>query len=360
MNAPNRPGRPNRPRIIFVPGDANGIGPELTAKVLSAPPPGADILLLGDAAVVAAGEKVAGKKINRVAVSRVDAENLFPPRADGVVGFLPYGEELPADIAPGKTCAVAGKKSLVELTYAARLAKDGFADAVCFAPLNKEAMKRGGMEAQDELHELAGVLAYGGALSEINIMDSGMWTSRVTSHVALRDVADLITVEKISASARLLEGELRRAGVARPKIAVAALNPHGGDGGNFGREEIDIIAPAVAALAAGGMRAVGPYPADTLFRRAAAEGICGAVTMYHDQGQIAMKLNGFEKGVSVLGGLPVAVATPAHGTAFDIAGQNKTFTGATEQALKIAVQMAAARAGGGPANGEANGAEGGK
>ena len=327
----------SNPRIAFVPGDANGIGPELTAKVLSVPLPGADILLIGDESVIRYGERIADKHINFVKVSE---EQLFPSRKDGELAFLPYGEEMRVDIFSGRLCPVAGRKSLAELSYAARLAQQGLVDGVCFAPLNKEAMKWGGMKESDELHHIAGVLSYAGHISEINIMDSGVWTSRVTSHVALRDVPNLITADKICASARLVEDALMRAGVKEPKIAVAALNPHGGDGGNFGREEIDIIAPAVAALCEKGMRAVGPYPADTLFCRTDKECIHGIVTMYHDQGQIALKLNGFEHGVSVLGGLPVAIATPAHGTAFDIAGENKTFTSAMERALQTIIGMA--------------------
>lgn len=326
-----------KPRLAFVPGDANGIGPELTAKVLAAPPVAADILLIGDDAVIAHGERITGKTIRRRELCSEEVENFTC--AAGEVAFLPHGTSA-VDIRPGTVCAIAGEKSLAELSHAACLAQQGVVDGVCFAPLNKEAMKIGGMRASDELHHIADVLGYDGHLSEINIMDSGIWTSRVTSHVALRQVADLISVEKIQRSARLVARELQRAGIRRPKIAIAALNPHGGDGGNFGSEEIDIIAPAVAALRQEDMDAVGPYPADTLFRRTQAEGINGVVTMYHDQGQIALKLNGFERGVSVLGGLPVAIATPAHGTAFDIAGANKTFTGATEAALHTLVRMA--------------------
>ena len=330
-----------KPRLAFVPGDANGIGPELTAKVLAAPPAAADILLIGDDAVIANGERITGKRINRRAISADEVADFAC--AEGEVAFLPYGEVV-VEFRPGEVCAAAGEKSLAELSHAARLAQQGAVDGVCFAPLNKEAMKAGGMQAADELHHIAGILDYAGHISEINIMDSGVWTSRVTSHVALRQVAELINSEKIQRSAQLVARELQRAGIAQPKVAIAALNPHAGDGGNFGDEEITIIAPAVAALRDAGMDAVGPYPADTLFRRTAAEGIHGVVTMYHDQGQIALKLNGFERGVSVLGGLPVAIATPAHGTAFDIAGRNQTFTGATEAALHTLMHMAGGRA----------------
>ena len=127
--------------------------------------------------------------------------------------------------------------------------------------------------------------------------------------------------------------------MARPRVAVAAFNPHGGDGGVCGREEIDIIAPAVAGLNAEGLDIAGPFPADTIFLKAR-DGLFDAiVTMYHDQGQIAIKLMGFSKGVTVQGGLPIPITTPAHGTAYDIAGQGRANVDATWQAFQIAIRM---------------------
>jgi len=120
---------------------------------------------------------------------------------------------------------------------------------------------------------------------------------------------------------------------------VAALNPHAGDGGNFGREEIDIIAPAVQSLQAAGLPVDGPWPSDTVFLKAIAKEIDAVVTMYHDQGQIALKLLGFSRGVTVQGGIPFPVTTPAHGTAFDIAGQGKANLGATRAAFDLACKM---------------------
>lgn len=330
-----------KPRIAFVPGDPNGIGPELTAKVLSSPTNDADILLLANPRVIEFGEQTAAKKIK---LTQAPGDLRKPWQTNGGdVFFLPQEENTVADISPGKATAEGGGTSLKELELAVQMADDGIVDAVVFAPLNKQAMKSGGMRAQDELHHLAELLKYDGHISEINIMDAGIWTSRVTSHVALRQVPEMISGKRIKASARLIESALQNAGVKKPRVAIAALNPHAGDGGNFGNEEIEVIAPAVEELRAEGMHALGPYPADTLFRRAIAGEADAIVTMYHDQGQIALKLQGFERGVSVLGGLPVPVATPAHGTAYDIAGHNKAFTGATEAALAVAVNMAKQR-----------------
>ena len=136
---------------------------------------------------------------------------------------------------------------------------------------------------------------------------------------------------------------MRGAGISEPRIAVAALNPHAGEGGLFGREEIDIIAPAVARAAGRGIRCKGPFAADTVFLKAFAGEYDGVLSMYHDQGQIATKLKGFNRGVTVTAGLETIFTTPAHGTAFDIVGEGKANTGALEQAVRLGARLAAAR-----------------
>ena len=148
-----------------------------------------------------------------------------------------------------------------------------------------------------------------------------LWNARVTSHISLAEVAARITTDAVLRAIRLTDGSMRKAGFARPRIAVAGLNPHAGDGGNFGREEIDAIEPAVAQARADGIATEGPFPADTVFLRAKGGAFDAVLTMYHDQGQIAMKLMGFDRGVTLLGGFDFPICTPAHGTAYDIAGQ---------------------------------------
>jgi 4-hydroxythreonine-4-phosphate dehydrogenase len=150
----------------------------------------------------------------------------------------------------------------------------------------------------------------------------------------------LLSVEAILGALELTSRALRAAGYASPRIAVAGLNPHAGDGGNFGREEIDIIAPAVAAARTKGTPCDGPFPADTVFVRARRGDYDAVLTMYHDQGQIAMKLMGFDRGVTLLGGFPFPICTPAHGTAYDIAGKGVANLGATRAAVLLAAQMA--------------------
>ncbi|HYF21474.1 MAG TPA: 4-hydroxythreonine-4-phosphate dehydrogenase PdxA, partial [Ramlibacter sp.] len=215
-------------------------------------------------------------------------------------------------------------------------------DAICFAPLNKHAMKQGGLKHEDELHHFAEYLGVTGYFCEFNTLD-GLWTSRISSHVPLKDVPALLTRERIVEATTLIHRSLQASGVAQPRVAVAGLNPHNGEGGTCGREEIDVIEPAVRELNAAGLPVVGPFSPDTIFLKARDGGLDAIVTMYHDQGQIALKLLGFSRGVTVQGGLPIPITTPAHGTAYDIAGQGRADVTATANAFAIAARMAASR-----------------
>jgi 4-hydroxythreonine-4-phosphate dehydrogenase len=214
-------------------------------------------------------------------------------------------------------------------------------DAICFAPLNKLAMKMGGLKHEDELHHFAEHLGVTGYFCEFNTLDD-LWTSRISSHVPLAEVPKYITRERIIGAATLMYRSLQANGFAQPRVAVAGLNPHNGEGGLCGREEIDVIAPAVRELNEQGIPVAGPFPADTIFLKARDGALDAIVTMYHDQGQIAIKLMGFSRGVTVQGGMPIPLTTPAHGTAYDIAGQGKADVTATANAFAIAARMARA------------------
>jgi 4-hydroxythreonine-4-phosphate dehydrogenase len=195
------------------------------------------------------------------------------------------------------------------------------------------------MNVEDEHRYMARYLGFDGYHGELNVLDDLM-TTRVTSHIGLKDVAASITAQGVENAIWLAEDTLKKAGHVRPRIAVAALNPHGGDTGKFGREEIEILKPVISAAQARQKNVTGPWPSDTVFLKALRGEVDAVVTMYHDQGQIAIKLLGFDRGVTVAGGLPFPVATPAHGTAFDIAGQNKASVGATLQAFNLLVRLA--------------------
>jgi len=183
-------------------------------------------------------------------------------------------------------------------------------------------------------------LAYKGVCGELNVLQD-LWTSRVTSHVPLKEVSALLSSHKVFESIEMIFNALKASGKASPRLAVCGLNPHNGDNGNYGDEEIRIIAPGVEMARAAGLPAEGPFPADTAFVRAIRQdgGYDGVVTMYHDQGQIAMKLMGFEKGVTVHGGLPIPITTPAHGTAYDIVGKNVANPQAMLNAFELACRM---------------------
>ena len=330
------------PVIALTLGDAAGIGPELIARLLGQPgiTDNANIVLVGDPWLWQDGQAIAGHSVATQAVTTL-AE--VRSRADQrLPAFLAVDTIRPEEVQRSQALAACGTAVLKVLELCMDGAKRGEVDAICFAPLNKQAMKLGGLRHEDELHHFAEYLGVTGYFCEFNTLD-GLWTSRVSSHIPLKDAASLLSKERIVDAAQLIYKSLQASGTAEPKVAIAAFNPHGGDGGVCGREEIDIIAPAVEALRASGFPVDGPFPADTIFLKARDGHYQAIVTMYHDQGQIAIKLMGFSKGVTVQGGLPIPITTPAHGTAFDIAGQGVADVNATLNAFRIACRMGAAR-----------------
>jgi 4-hydroxythreonine-4-phosphate dehydrogenase len=326
----------SKPVVAVTFGDASGIGPELVAKLLARTDAlaAANIVLVGDAWVWAEGQRIAGSDIKvRSITDWRQARN-----GDGSPMLLEIDTAAKTDIVSAQVTAAAGRGARAALTGCLDAAKRGDIDAICFAPLNKLAMKKGGMDFEDELHFFADYLGVKDYFCEFNTLGT-LWTSRISSHIPLADIPKYVTRERIQAAARLTYRTLKQAGFASPRVAVAALNPHGGEGGTCGREEIDIIQPAVKELNEEGLPIQGPFPADTIFLKARDGALDSIVTMYHDQGQVAVKLLGFERGVTVQGGLPIPITTPAHGTAFDIAGQGKANAEAMTQAFLLAAKM---------------------
>ena len=314
-------------RVALTLGDQAGVGPEVIARLLSEPDnlSQVDVVLLADQSELEKAEAQAG----------VSVPWSLEPRP-GTVQLLPDGGA--TDIPEKEVSLAAGARVIHQLSRALELANAHEINAIMFGPLNKTSLKMAGMNHEDELRWFATELNFDGFTSELNILDE-LTTARVTSHIPISEVAANITPERVIQAIELLHETLVTAGKASPRIGVCALNPHAGENGNFGREEIDIIAPAVARAAELGFDVDGPYPSDTIFatKRHLFDGI---VTMYHDQGQIAMKLLGFDSGVTVQGGLPISIATPAHGTAFDIVGQKKAHMGATQHAYEHTVRAA--------------------
>lgn len=319
----------HRPRIALTLGDPAGVGPELAVKLLAKPETTqvAEMYVLADRAEVEAAAAAAGVTV---------------PLADeptpGFAVLLDDNSAPTEPIAVREVSKAAGERTMHQLRRAVALANEGKVEAILFTPLNKTSLKLGGMNEEDELRWFAKELNYTGTTSELNVLP-GLWTARVTSHIPISEVAERITPENVTAAIRLLHGVLSDSGLQSPRVAVCALNPHAGENGNFGREEIDRIAPGIADAVADGIDAQGPFPSDTVFLAAKRGDFDGVVTMYHDQGQIAMKLIGFDRGVTIQGGLPIVIATPAHGTAFDIVGQNIANLGATEHAFELAASI---------------------
>ena len=335
-------------RLAVVIGDPTGVGPEVVARALHeaarTPRPPA-VLLIGDASVWTEAQRLVHVELPVAPADRP------APLTRGRVPFLDLP---PGDRAwqPGVMSSAAGKAAAQWLEHAVRLALAGVVDAVVFAPLNKQAMIRAGFPVRDE-YDLCASLARVTDHDEMNVIphpagprSAGadlLWVARATSHVALREVASLLTVDLVLRTIRVAHRTAASAGARVPRIGVAALNPHAGEGGLFGDEERRVIEPAIAAAAAEGIAVSGPHAPDHIFRRARAGELDVVVAMYHDQAQIATKLLGFERGVSVGVGYPFVLTTPSHGTAFDIVGKGVANPGPMRQALLIAERLAEAR-----------------
>ncbi|MBS7552717.1 4-hydroxythreonine-4-phosphate dehydrogenase PdxA [Ancylobacter dichloromethanicus] len=326
------------PRIAIAAGDPAGIGSELMVRLLAseANRHAADILIIADRDELEEGMRICDARFDYALAP--DAER--PEFTPGVPVLVDYRGRAEAPFARAVATANGGRYAMDTLRRAIDYTTSGVTEAVCFAPLNKHSLHLGGLGHPDETHWFAEILQPNGPYGELNALD-GLWTSRVTSHVPLKDVSGLLTEERIVGAIRLIHSTLVRVGVAEPRIALCGLNPHAGDNGSFGREEIDVIGPAVEAARAQGLPVVGLFPADTLFLKK--DELDAIVTMYHDQGQIAMKLMGFSRGVTVHGGMPIPIATPAHGTAFDLHGKGEAGWGAMQAAFDVVCRMARAR-----------------
>jgi len=315
----------NQNSVGVIVGDPNGIGPELIANLLHRE---ADtdqsLVVFGDQHLFELGARQAGVTTDFLKASNIE--------------YRPMDTIAPGQVTLSQVTQAAGQSTLAQLDTVLRACEDGLVGGFIFGPFNKAAMHLAGLGHDDELHYMATKLGFDGYICELNVMDT-LFTSRVTSHIPLKDVAGVINEERILEAIELAHTVLSQSAIPSPVISVCALNPHAGDGGNFGREEIDVIAPAVEKAKSQGIPVDGPWPSDTIFLRARDGRTNAVVTMYHDQGQIAMKLMGFDRGVTVQGGLPYPVTTPAHGTAFDIAGLGKADLGATKAAYDLVCTM---------------------
>ncbi|MEM7375314.1 MAG: 4-hydroxythreonine-4-phosphate dehydrogenase PdxA [Bacteroidota bacterium] len=330
------------PTIGLLSGDATGIGPEVIAKLFSQP----DVLNL--AKVVLIGDERVFQEGCRIAKCPFAYTRITDPSEidslDQPLLLLDRQHIDPAETSLGKVNAHVGKMVLEDFKLAMDLTSNRQLHALCFAPLNKQALRAGGNPFEDELHFFANHLGVTDFFCEINVMDD-IWTTRATSHVALRDIFDLLTRDRIYQAIYMADHAMKQAGHHQADILVSALNPHGGENGLFGDEESTLILPAIQQAQKAGIRASGPFPADTIFLKIQAKSGVGVVSMYHDQGQVALKLMGFKRGVTVQGGLPIPITTPAHGTAFDIVGKGIADAQGMRLAFDLAVKMGKKRMG---------------
>jgi 4-hydroxythreonine-4-phosphate dehydrogenase len=314
--------------LALTAGDPCGVGPELLVRLLSELRDEPDQPVV----VVSSREELDRGIWHSGLATTVD--DLLAPRH---VDLLELDLELPE----GSLGADAGRWALEGLERALALNENGVVAGLVFGPLNKTSLHLAGMTEPDEMRWFENRVGGGNSVSEVNVNEL-FWTSRVTSHVALRDVADLVTTEAVTAATVLLHELLIASGRPAPRIAVCALNPHAGENGLFGDEEARAIGPGVEEARSKGVDAAGPFPCDTLFRRGFDGTYDGIVTMYHDQGQIALKTRSFDGGVTLEAGLGIPITTPAHGTAFDIVGTGGASMSSTRNAYRLARQLVGA------------------
>ncbi len=326
-----------KPTIALVLGDPSGIGPEVAAKVLSQPESRqlANILIIADEYELRRGMDIAQVSFDYDVVKTME-EATF---SDDKPVLLSFSCSHPEAIEYGKATSQGGTYVLESLKIAVDLTLAHKTHGICFAPLNKQAMHMAGLSHRDELSWFAELTEFTGFGCEINVVDD-IWAGRVTSHIPFKDVVDNLSIDSVLETIELMNNTLKSAGFAQPRIAVQALNPHGGEGGLFGDEEITIISPAIEKAKQKGIEAFGPYPGDTTMWVVEKEEMNSIVSMYHDQGATALKMMGFDRGVTVQGGIPLPIATANHGSAFDIYGKNIASTPAMENALKLTVDMA--------------------
>ena len=314
-------------------GDPSGIGPELVSKLLNDElTNSANIVVIGEKNILEAGNEITRESSDLNFVEKFEQIN------------FEKGNKFFLDISKGKNhnyklseCSKESGESVLEaLDLALQLSKEDKIQAINFGPFNKTSLKLGGNKYSDELHLMAERLDVKNFFCEFNVIDN-FWTARVTSHIPIREVPDQIKKEKIIKPIKLINDTMKLNGIKEPRVAVQALNPHG----EFGTEEKDEIIPAIEEAKKMGIKAEGPLPCDTSFITAYKNKNHDCIVgMYHDALQSGLKAFGFDRGVTVQGGLPVPITTPAHGTAFDIAGKNKANLEPTLNSFKIALTMA--------------------
>jgi 4-hydroxythreonine-4-phosphate dehydrogenase len=330
----------NRPLLAITLGDPAGIGPEVIVKALSH----ADVyeqcrpLVLGD-------QRILVRAMSWIREVNLTFDVVTDPDQGqyqaGVITLLDLQNADPAAIQPGRVSAAAGRAAVEYVLRACDMTMAGETDAVVTAPLNKEAMNLAGYHYAGHTE----LLADRTGAEKVSMLLTGpkLRVVHVSTHVALSEAIRRVTSQRVEEVIDLAQRSCQALGIARPRIAIAGLNPHASEGGLFGDQEAKEIQPAIERARARGLQVTDPQPPDTVFLRAVKGEYDIVVAMYHDQGHIPMKLLAFDSGVNVSMGLPIIRTSVDHGTAFDIAGAGKAREESMLEAIKVAVQMAQAR-----------------
>ncbi|MEK3732599.1 MULTISPECIES: 4-hydroxythreonine-4-phosphate dehydrogenase PdxA [Paenibacillus] len=328
----------HKPVIGITMGDAAGVGPEIILKSLSYEEMYqiSNPLVIGDRKILERAKAFVGSELNieTITVDQLDQVSY----QQGTVHVLDL-DLLPADLPVGQVSAEAGHAAFKYLETAITLAKDNKIQAICTAPLNKEALHKGGHKYPGHteiLADLTGTQDFSMMLSAPNLK-----VIHVTTHVGLIDAVKMIHPERVYHVIKLAHDTLQKAGIQQPKIAVCGINPHAGENGLFGYgEEEEKVIPGVEKAQSEGINVVGPLPADTLFFRTVRGDFDIVVAMYHDQGHGPVKVLGLDAGVNITVGLPIIRTSVDHGTAFDIAGKGIADEKSLMEALRQAAELA--------------------
>ena len=328
----------SNPPIAITMGDPAGIGPEISVKVSAGRDLPGHPVIIGDHDCLVRAAKVA--KVDKK-IREINSLEAFDAEAD-VIQVLNVRPAL-SKVETGRVSAECGQAAYDYIRTAIDLAKAGRVSAVVTAPIHKEALAAAGIPYPGHTEMLAD---FGGAEHfAMMLANDELRVVLVTIHCALREAIDRISIENELEAIKLADEGTRQFGIARPRVAVAGLNPHAGEGGLFGSEEADVILPAINAARDLGIDVSGPWPGDTVFMQARAGRFDVVVAQYHDQGLIPVKYLGIENGVNITLGLPFVRTSPDHGTAFDIAGKGIADPASLRMAVIQAHRLVAARQG---------------
>ena len=325
-----------KPLIAITLGDPSGIGPEVVAKALMSPGIYERMkpFVIGTVKEMEAAARLTGSTTR---VTSIES----PAEVNGRLGIIEVlnsdGYE-DAEFPIGENSVKSGRASHAWVERAARLCIDGEVDAMATAPVNKESWQMSG--SPDLGHQEVFRRLTGSDYVATMLVSGDLRCMHLSTHKSLRDACEYVTTDNVLRAVRLTNEHFNRWGFPKPRIAVAGLNPHASDNGLIGREELEEIAPAVAAARSEGIDATGPHPSDSVFNKAIAGEFDVVVVMYHDQGHIAIKVHGFEESISVNLGIPFIRTSVDHGTAFDIAGKNLADETGMIEALGMAAVLA--------------------